>query len=194
MLKSKEADDTVQSLADQVLAELSRVLRAIDETSVQRFVEAILTANRLVTYGAGRMGILSSTFAMRLMHLGFQSHVLREPTTPAIGQGDLLILSSGSGETQTVYDVAVLAKKNGVQIALLTVRPVSRLRQLADVVVEFSALQKPADGEVEFQSIQPMTTLTEQSLLLFLDIVVLKLMTATRQTTEDLWRRHCNLE
>jgi 6-phospho-3-hexuloisomerase len=194
MPKSKEADDTVQSLADQVLAELSRVLRAIDETSVQRFVEAILTANRLVTYGAGRMGILSSTFAMRLMHLGFQSHVLREPTTPAIGQGDLLILSSGSGETQTVYDVAVLAKKNGVQIALLTVRPVSRLRQLADVVVEFSALQKPADGEVEFQSIQPMTTLTEQSLLLFLDIVVLKLMTATRQTTEDLWRRHCNLE
>ena len=194
MPKSKEAGDTVQTLADQVLAELSRVLRAIDEASVQRFVEAILTANRLVTYGAGRMGILSSTFAMRLMHLGFQSHVLREPTTPAIGQGDLLILSSGSGETQTVYDVAVLAKKNGVQIALLTVRPVSRLRQLADVVVEFSALQKPVDGEVEFQSIQPMTTLTEQSLLLFLDIVVLKLMTATRQTTEDLWRRHCNLE
>jgi 6-phospho-3-hexuloisomerase len=194
MRKSKEAGDTAQSLADQVLAEISMVLQTIDEASVQRFIKAILAANRIVTYGAGRMGILSSTFAMRLMHLGFQSHVLREPTTPAIGQGDLLILSSGSGETQTVYDVAVLAKNQGVQIALMTVRPVSRLRQLADVVVEFSALQNSADDDAEFRSIQPMTTLTEQSLLLFLDIVVLKLMKVTQQTTEDLWRRHCNLE
>ncbi len=193
-MKLASGDATVQSLAEQVLFELGRGLRSIDEASAQHFVEAIVASNRLVTYGAGRMGILSSTFAMRLMHLGFQSHVLREPTTPAIGHGDLLIVSSGSGETQTVYDVATLAKSNGAKIALLTVRPASRIMQLADVTVHFSELQKSVAGEVGFQSIQPMTTLTEQTLLLFLDIVVLKLITATRQTTEDLRRRHCNLE
>ena len=184
---------SVQVLADQVLSEIRSVLGTINEDSVRRFVDAILEANRIVVYGAGRMGMMSAAFGMRLAHLGFQSHVLREPTTPAIGKGDILILSSGSGETQSVYDVAVLGKKAGVRLALITARPDSRIARLADLIVQFSAPTK-LETAVEQSSIQPMATLAEQSLLIFLDIVVLMLMRATHQTSEDLWKRHCNLE
>jgi len=184
---------SVQVLADGVLSEIRSVLGTINEESVRRFVLAILEANRIVVYGAGRMGMMSAAFGMRLAHLGFHSHVLREPTTPAIGEGDLLILSSGSGETQSVYDVAVLGKKAGVRLALITARPDSRIGRLADLIVQFSAPTK-IETAVEQSSIQPMATLAEQSLLIFLDIVVLMLMRATHQTSEDLWKRHCNLE
>ena len=81
---------SVQVLADQVLSEIRSVLGTINEDSVRRFVDAILEANRIVVYGAGRMGMMSAAFGMRLAHLGFQSHVLREPTTPAIGEGERL--------------------------------------------------------------------------------------------------------
>ena len=140
------------------------------------------------------MGIVSSTFAMRLVHLGFQCHMFDEPTTPGVGEGDLLIFSSGSGETQTIYDVLVLAKKAGVRIALITARPESRMGQLADLIVQFSAPSKSGAKAGAPSTIQPMTTMTEQSLLILFDIMVLMLMEATHQTSKDLWSRHRNLE
>jgi 6-phospho-3-hexuloisomerase len=192
-MATNEDRASVQALADQVLFENRSVLKTIDEDSVRQFVEAIIEANRIVVFGAGRMGIVSAAFAMRLAQLGFKSHVLSEPTTPAVREGDLLILSSASGETQTVYDVAVLGKDQGVRIALITARPDSRIGRLADVVVQLSVPSK-VETTIGLPSIQPMATLAEQSLMLLLDIVVLLLMKATHQTPEDLWKRHRNLE
>ena len=130
---------------------------------------------------------------MRLAQLGFRGYALNEPTTPAIGPGDLLILASGSGETQTIYDVAVLGKQAGAKLALITARPDSRIGQLADLIVRFSVPTK-LGTEPGLRSIQPMTTVSDQSLLVLYDIVVLLLMEASRQTSDDLWHRHRNLE
>jgi len=184
---------SARALADRILDEIRDVLKSIDDESVQKLVDAIMEANRIVVYGAGRMGLMSNAFAMRLAQLGFQSHGLNEPTTPAIGEGDLLILSSGSGETQTVYDVAVLGKKAGAQLALITARPDSRMGRLADVIVRFSVPTK-VDTASGPSTIQPMSTVSDQSLLVLLDSAVLLLMRATDQTSEDVWKRHRNLE
>ena len=186
-------DMSAQALVELVLSEIKGVLTTVSDDSVQRFVDAILQANRIVVHGAGRMGIMSTAFAMRLAQLGFQSYVLGEPTTPAIGEGDLLILGSSSGETQIVYEVAVLGKQTGARLALITARADSRIGRLADQTVQLSMPTKLGTA-TETSSIQPMVTLAEQSLLLFLDISVLLLMKATHQTSEDLWKRHCNLE
>ena len=188
-----ERDERVQALVDRVLAEIRTVLESADDASMARLVEAVLQANRIVVHGAGRVGIVCSAFAMRLAQMGFRSHMLGEPTTPAIGGGDILLLCSGSGETQTVYQVALLAKQHGARIVLITARPESRIGRLADVVVPLSAPTKLGSSQGP-PSIQPMTTVAEQSLMIFLDMVVLLLMRATQQTSEDLWRRHRNLE
>ncbi len=191
---TNEYDGAVQYLADQVLSEIRNVLGTINTNSVWQLVNAIMEANRIVLCAGGRMGIVSSTFAMRLAHLGFQCHMFDEPTTPGVGEDDLLIFSSGSGETQTIYDVLVLAKEAGVRIALITARPESRMGQLADLIVQFSAPSKSGAKAGAPSTIQPMTTMTEQSLLILFDIMVLMLMEATHQTSEDLWSRHRNLE
>jgi len=191
---TNEYDGSVQHLADLVLSEIRNVLGTINTNSVWQLVNAIMEANRIVLCAGGRMGIVSSTFAMRLAHLGFQCHMFDEPTTPGVGEDDLLIFSSGSGETQTIYDVLVLAKEAGVRIALITARPESRMGQLADLIVQFSAPSKSGAKAGAPSTIQPMTTMTEQSLLILFDIMVLMLMEATHQTSEDLWSRHRNLE
>jgi 6-phospho-3-hexuloisomerase len=183
----------VQVLADQVLSAIRNVLKSIDDYDVRRHIDSIRKANRIVVHGAGRMGIMSSTFAMRLAQLWFNSHVLGDATTPGIGEGDLLILSSGSGETQTVYDVAAIAQKTGATIALITARPESRMGRLANLIVKFSVPTK-IDAASGPSSIQPMTTVSDQSLLILFDIVVIILMEETPQVSEDLWKRHRNLE
>ena len=181
------------SLLETVLNEIQGVLSRADEAGSQRLVEAIFAARQIVVHASGRMGIMSSAFAMRLAQLGFHSHALLEPTTPGLGRDDLLILSSASGETQTVYQVAVLGKEHGVQIALITARPDSRCGRLADITVKMPMFNKlsPQDSPA---SIQPMTTLSEQSLLVYFDLLVLWIMQASGQTGEDLWERHFNLE
>jgi 6-phospho-3-hexuloisomerase len=184
---------SLTSLLEKVLEELQGVLSRADEEGSQRLVEAIFAARWIVVHASGRMGIMSSAFAMRLAQLGFHSYVLGEPTTPGVGEDDLLILSSASGETQTVYEVAALAKQRGVRVALITAQPDSRIGRLADIIVKIPMFNKLSPLESP-ASIQPMTTLSEQSLLLYFDLLVLWIMQASGQTSDDLWKRHFNLE
>lgn len=132
-------------------------------------------------------------FAMRLAHLGFKAHFLGDATVPAIGAGDVLLVASGSGETQTIFDIVALAKKNGAHVALLTGNPASRMGNLAETIVQINAPSKTKPIE-DFISVQPMTTLNEQCLGIFFDTLVLLLMARTKQTHDDMWARHSNLE
>ena len=49
--------------------------------------------------------------AMRLMHMGYTSFVVGETITPAIQPGDLLVIASGSGSTETLTVIAEKCKK-----------------------------------------------------------------------------------
>jgi 6-phospho-3-hexuloisomerase len=119
--------------------------------------------------------------------------MLGDATVPGIGIGDLLIVASGSGETQTIFDLVSIAKNNQTSISLITGNKYSRMGQLADVIVEIKAPSKVKQVE-GLVSIQPMTTLNEQSLWLFFDAVVLCLMEKMNESHETMWRRHSNLE
>ena len=86
-----------------------------------------------------------------------------------------------------------IAKKNNSKILAVTGNPESRIGKLADSLVQVTAPSKTkqVDG---FISIQPMTTLNEQSLGLFFDTVVLLLMEKMGESHDTMWARHSNLE
>lgn len=176
-----------------ILAEIQQVLSSVSADQVTLLVDEVLGAKKIVVCGAGRVGMATRGFGMRLGHFGLQAYTLGDSTVPAIGVGDLFLVSSGSGETQTIYDLVEIAKKNGARIALVTGNPESRMGKLADVIVQIKAPSKtkPVDGLV---SIQPMTTLNEQCLGIFYDAVVLEIMDRTSETHETMWARHSNLE
>lgn len=176
-----------------ILNEIETVLSKIDESEVDLLTKSILGANKIVTVGAGRVGMATRGFAMRLGHLGLNAYMIGDATVPAIGEGDILLVSSGSGETQTVYDLVEIAKKNKASIVLVTGNPDSRMGKLADVVVKITAPSKTKAAE-GLASIQPMTTLNEQCLSIFFDAVVLNLMAEMKESHETMWARHSNLE
>ena len=183
----------IKKKINEILSEISKVLEQVDQNEVDLLITTIANANKIVVCGAGRVGYAIKGFGMRLAHLGLNVYALGDVTVPSIGKGDLLIVASGSGETQTIYDIVAIAKKNNANIALVTGNPDSRIGKLAEFCVKVKAPSKtkPVDGLV---SIQPMTTLNEQSLGIFFDAVVLLLMNKINETHDTMWARHSNLE
>lgn len=176
-----------------ITKEITSVLDKVDEGEVNEFINEILSAKKIVLVGAGRVGLAARGFAMRLSHLGLESYMIGDATVPSISKGDLLIAASGSGETQTIYDLVNIAKKNGARISLITGNPMSRMGELANTVIKIEAPSKTKAVE-NFISAQPMTTLNEQCLSIFFDAVVLCLMDKTKETHDTMWARHSNLE
>jgi 6-phospho-3-hexuloisomerase len=183
----------MKSKIEIILQEIKTVLQQVDEKQVEILIDEILKAEKIVVCGAGRVGMAIRGFGMRLGHLGLQAYTLGDSTVPGIGEGDLLIVASGSGETQTIFDLVSIAKKNKSSIVAITGNPESRIGLLADAFVKITAPSKTKAVD-NFISVQPMTTLNEQCLGLFFDAVCLKLMERMGETHDTMWARHSNLE
>ena len=82
--------------------EIEQALKQLHDKNCDHLIEMILQAKRIFLAGKGRSGLVMQMFAMRLMQMGFTVHVVGETTTPAIENGDILVVGSGSGETPKI--------------------------------------------------------------------------------------------
>lgn len=182
-----------QEVSSKVVSELGEVLRRLNQKEVEDFIEAIIEAKRVFVIAAGREGLSSRAFAMRLMHMGKETHWVWDDTTPNIEKGDLLIANSGSGEVISIYNVGRLAKEIGASVVTVTANPEGRVARLSQVVVHLPATTW-GPGKDVVSSVQPMGCLFEQSLLILNDLMVLMLMEKLGVTTSEMARRHRNVE
>lgn len=184
--------ETSQYLSE-VLKELQLVPQLISDTESEQLIHSIATANKVFVAGAGRSGFMIRSLAMRLMHMGVQAYVVGETVTPGLGEGDLLIIGSGSGETKSLTSMAEKAKKLGASLALLTTSPGSTIGKLADIIVKLPGAPKDPSNK-DYQTIQPMGSLFEQTLLLYGDALVLRTMELRKLTSKSMFGQHANLE
>lgn len=176
-----------------ILQELNDVFSGTNFAGEQQLLEEVIQARQIVCVGAGRVGLVASGFAKRLMHLGKAAFWFEDVTLPRTGPGDLALIVSGSGETKTISTIGDLAKDNGLRIALLTASPDSYLSRIADAKVVLNC-PNPLSTTPRKISNQPMTTLFEQASQLYLDSLVLQLMSMTSTAKEDMERRHNAIE
>ncbi|MDU3952183.1 MAG: 6-phospho-3-hexuloisomerase [Staphylococcus epidermidis] len=161
-----------------ILDELKGTLSHVKDEEFDGFASEVTEASRIFVAGKGRSGFVANSFAMRLNQLGKQAFVIGESTTPSIQKGDLFIVISGSGSTEHL------------QVVLLTTKLDSAIGEIADTVVELPAGTKhDATG-----SDQPLGSLFEQSSQIFLDSVVIGLMTQLDVDETTMQNNHANLE
>jgi len=177
----------------EVLSELDTALSAVDTEQVERFIEQLLNARRVFVVGVGRVKLSLLAFVKRINHLGIQATYVGAIDEPAIGPEDLLIAGSGSGETAIPKAIAEIAKKKGAKIVHIGSNTKSPVSALADLVVRIPCRTKLALAD-EIDSCQPMSSLFEQSLFLFLDITALMIIEKKKINLKDLWHTHANLE
>ncbi len=185
---------TVREYSKAITDEAERTLSTIDDRDAERLVDAVLSSNRIFVAGAGRSGFMARAFAMRLMHMGFSAYFVGETITPSVRNGDLLVVGSGSGETMSLVAAAGKAKDIGATLCLVSIFPQSSIGKLADIVVRIPASTPKGETKTPPLSIQPMGSLYEQTLLLFLDALILRLMERTGANAADMFTRHANLE
>lgn len=189
-----ETMDNIRDFSLAVCEELSATLARVKEEQVRALYDALMTRRdrQIFVCGAGRCQYMLRAFCMRLMHLGFQAHVVGDTATPRLNSGDLLILADGAGGLTTIAAVARLAKTSGAQIAFLTIVPDSLIGREADIIIEIPGRTAAAGGIGE--SIQPGGGRYEQSLLILLDSIVAAIVEELELDRGAPFARHTNLE
>ena len=182
----------VDSLFQGALKEIRGVLESGTAAEVEKLCDEVQAAHRIACYGVGREGLMMRAFCMRLMHLGFDAHVVGDMITPHLGHGDLLIASAGPGEFSTVLALLGVAHSAGARTAVITAQPDGAAPKQADVVIHIRA-QTMADDR-SGTSVLPMGSLYEAAMLIFFDIVSIRLRERTGQSTDGMRSRHTNLE
>jgi 6-phospho-3-hexuloisomerase len=172
--------------------EIRRVLTAGTAIEAEKLCDEIQAARRIACYGVGREGLMMRALCMRLMHLDLDAHVVGDMTTPRLSAGDLLLVSAGPGSFSTVQALLGVARSAGARTVVVTAQPDGEASRMADAVIHLRA-QTMADDHGA-ASILPMGSLYEAAMLVFFDVVSIRLRERTGQSMEEMRSRHTNLE
>ncbi len=175
-----------------IVNELKMACEDYEGVSDGNIIESIMESGKIFVAGAGRTGYIMRCFAMRLVHLGFSAYVIGDTEMIAAGEGDLLIIGSGSGETGTLQVYMNKAVQLKMKTVVFTCNRDSAIARKAEFVCAVKAQEKWADENTV--SIQPMGSLFEQMLLIITDCIILQLAEEMGVDFEQLRRRHSNLE
>ena len=185
-----------------ILSEIEEVLDSIGRGSEEE--HALLNAIkqkdvRVLGYGAGRMGFGLKAFMMRLNHLGINASFFGDNYVPPLRDGDVLIVCSNSGETKSVLNIEniVRAKVPGAKIFVVTGNSNSSMAKIGDHVITFKTCNgglNSKDDPSKINSVQPMTTLTEQAMFIYFDYLVLRYLQENDIDLESTKAFHSNIE
>ncbi len=172
-----------------IINKISELLAATDKSYDEKLTSMLDQASRVFITGAGRSGLICRFFAMRLMHSGYDVSVVGEIVTPSIKSGDLLLIISGSGETEQLIAFTKKAKGLGASIVLISAKSDSTIGDLADEVFQIGTSEQY--GKVKGM---PMGTVFELSTLFFLEALISHVIHEKGIEEEEMRSRHANLE
>lgn len=190
---SGERQSHLHRLASGALKELEEVFERLDASTADALVAELAQARRIVLHGVGREGLMMRALAMRLFHAGLDVSVAGAMTTPPVGPGDLVLLSSGPGGLATVDALMRIAQRASARVVVVTALSQSEIARRADAVVHLPA-QTMADDREPGSSSLPMGSIFEIGQLVFFDCVVQLLTARLGRTAEEVRARHTNLE
>jgi 3-hexulose-6-phosphate synthase/6-phospho-3-hexuloisomerase len=182
--------DTFHESRNYIQRKTIDILNTVSRKDIEKINHWFFKANRIFVYGAGRSGIVSKAFAIRLVHLGFQTFVIGETIGAPVKKGDLVCIISGSGETIPAVMTAEIAKNLGATIMVVTGMKHSRILKFADISIVLAA----DCTEKERKRFAPLGTLFEASAWIFLDGIIAELMKNKKETEESMRSRHATLE
>ncbi|MBO6149426.1 MAG: SIS domain-containing protein [Lachnospiraceae bacterium] len=185
--------DNFKESYELVLKEIGVALSKVEPEAVDSFVEAVTEAEQVFFIGVGRVMLSLEAMAKRFAHLGIRTHCVGAINEPAITDKDVLIVGSGSGASLFPLGIAKKAKTFGAKIIHIGSNPESEMKDITDVFVRIPVRTKQYRPD-EIDSKQPMTSLFDQSLLIFGDAVAKMMIEEKKIDMKGLWRNHANLE
>lgn len=175
---------------EYIQRKIKDILNQVPDEDIEKVKELFFKSSRIFVYGAGRSGLVAKAFAIRLVHLGFQTFAIGETITGPVQKGDLVIIVSGSGETIPAVMTAEIAHKLGAKVVSITGKKKSGIAKYADITLYISA----SCSDVERKMYAPLGTLFEASVWILFDGIIADLLNTKNETEESMRLRHATLE
>ncbi|MEZ0480801.1 6-phospho-3-hexuloisomerase [Planococcus sp. SSTMD024] len=175
-----------------VLQEVNELIKRVDKTQYDDFVNLLKQDRRFFFFGEGRSGLMAKAAAMRLMHCGKTVYVIGETTTPSMGQGDILLIVSGSGSSIQLNGLCKTARELGAEVAMLTADASKLQEHQCRYGLAIPAATKKR-REWEPATIQPLGNQFDQAAHVVLDAAIID-GPYSEDSMENLTKRHTNLE
>ncbi|MDE1821757.1 MAG: SIS domain-containing protein [Euryarchaeota archaeon] len=174
-----------QRAVDYIGVRVTEAIARIDPARVSRAVQMVQKAPQVFVYGAGRSGIIARAFAMRLVQTGVTAYVIGESVTPIVRKGDLVVIFSNRGESQSSLQTANIVRREGADLIVVTSRGNSKLSHAANILLELDFPE-----EKDRPTLSPLGTLFESGSLRLADGIIAELMQVRGETEESLRQRH----
>jgi 6-phospho-3-hexuloisomerase len=182
--------------AARAVDEVGGAVRSVSGEELDAIADELVAARRIACYAGGREGLVLRGLVMRLFHAGLDAHYVGEMTCPAVGPGDLVVLSCGPGRISTVEALAGVALRDGARVLYLTAQPDEPPADRAHHVVTLKAQTMADDlpGGSASASVLPMGSAYEIALFVLVDLITNRVRARRGESTEEMRSRHTNLE
>ena len=139
---------------DRILKNLNSCINIVEnqEELISKFEDIILDASNrrwdskrkmtIFLAGAGRSGFVAKSFAMRLMHLGFYVYVINESIAPPVNDGDIIIIISKSGKSNSITQIVEDSQFNNVKLLAVCGDSESNLAKKADAYIVIGSVDE----------------------------------------------------
>ena len=183
-------EEVYRESLEYIQYKLNDILGDVNTKDIDDLINLFFKAHRIFVYGAGRSGHVAKSFAIRLVHLGFQTFVIGETIGAPVKKDDLVFIVTGSGQTIPSVMTAEIAHNIGAKLVVVTGRKNSDITEFADIAIILSA----ECTDKERKKLAPLGTLFEASAWILLDSIVAELMKCKDETEESMHSRHATLE
>ena len=189
--KEEKKEEIVFSKSiEYIQRKINDILNNVPTYDIEKVKKLFFKSNRIFVYGAGRSGLVAKAFAIRLVHLGFETFVIGETITAPVQKGDLVVIISGSGETIPAVMTADIAHKLGAKVVSITGKKKSDISKYADITLYLSA----SCNDKERKRYAPLGTLFEASVWILMDGIIADLLESKNETEETMRKRHATLQ
>ncbi|WFR98524.1 MurR/RpiR family transcriptional regulator [Rhizobium tumorigenes] len=156
MHQELSADDTSQEIVQKVfrtsINALEETLSILDMEAFDRASDLIHRARQRDFYGVGGSAQIARDVAHKFLRIGVRANMFDDShmmlmSASLLGDGDIAIGFSHSGNTTAVIEAIQLARRNGARTIAITNYNSSALAQSADVVLCSTAQGSPLMGE-----------------------------------------------
>jgi 6-phospho-3-hexuloisomerase len=180
----------------RALAEVAAAVGSVSSEDLDGVADELVAARRIAAYAGGREGLVLRGLVMRLFHAGLDAHYVGEMTCPAVGPGDVVVLSCGPGRISTVEALAGVARRDGARVLYLTAQPQEPPADRADHVVTIAAQTMADDlaGGSASAAVLPMGSAYEIALFVLVDLITNRVRARRGESAEEMRSRHTNLE
>lgn len=165
------------------VGQLENLIKILKDTSIMR--------KRVFIYSVGRSLLVGKAFAMRLMHLGFDSNIISDIVTPPVGVNDIFLVISKNLSEGRIALALDKAKKYGAWNIIITSKKDTPLINKADYLLIIPDLAQ----KVKISGAHtPLGTLFEISAMVILDSIIAELMAGLGIKEKEMESRHANIQ